>query len=349
MKRITMLVAAAAVAALTMGVITGCSSQPASSAASASGSASASASAASSEAVEQSQDEIIAELKEAIAKAPTTYKSVTVTEEEMTWSTDEAVSGEAASSEAADSGEAAASAVASSEAAVSSEAAASEAAASGDPMADAEVLKSTSVYKFDASGDKLKTELTAELGGIKLQYLSDGDDAVCVTDGPVYGGTTEQFDLSHFKGYEVFFAETIGDPNAIVGCIDTVTKDQLPNAMTYELTLDPEKYMATDEFLEAMVDSGSGVKEAVFTFGFDSEGRMTSATKMLAFDDLTSVKSLSISDFDSTAVGEMPKADKTYEEMDADMQAKIDALVDEPDSADASADEAASSEAAKTE
>ena len=355
MKRMTRFIVAAFVTALAIGAIAGCSSQPASSASASaeSSAASASVSAESSEAsasaaAEQSQDEIIAEFKEAISKPPT-LKSVTVTEEEMSWTNDDAedadsgeaaASSEAAASEGAASNEAAASEAASSEAAVSSDAAASEAAssesaASGDPMTDEGIIKAKSVYKFDASGDKLKTSMTAELDGIKLQYISDGDDAVCVTDGPIYGGTTEQFDLTHFKGVEAFFTEAVGDLNAIVDCVATVEKTQVPDGTGYELTLDPEKYIASDETLKLLADSGSKVQEAIFSFVFDSEGRIVSSTKTLVFPDVTSVKLFELTDFDSTTVEPMPEATSTYEQMDADMKAKMDALADAVDTTDA--------------
>ena len=82
------------------------------------------------------------------------------------------------------------------------------------------------VYKFDASGEKLKTDMTGKIDDVTIRYCSEGDDAVCVTDGPVYSGTTEQFDLSHFAGVEAYLKDAVGDLNTIADCVDTVEKEQ---------------------------------------------------------------------------------------------------------------------------
>ena len=315
MKRITSIVAAALVAALAAGAVAGCSSQPASSA-TASGSASASASAA-----EQSQDAIIAELKSAVANEPA-YKSVTLTElsKATFFNVPEAVETDAsASSDSADS-----------EAAASGEAASSESASADEATSD-ETIESKAVYKFDESGDKLKTSMTAEIEGITLQYYSDGEDAVCVTDGPVYSGTTAQFDSTHFNGVAAYLKDATGDLNTVIDCAATVTKEQQDDVTVYTLTLDPEKYIKSDEILSLMAENGDSVVEAVFALGFDQEGHIVSIHKVITYVANASDLTLTLSDFDSTVVEPMPEADKTYEEMEADIDAKFEALYDELD------------------
>lgn len=308
MKRTAMCIATAIVAAMVAVMLAGCSSQS-------STSASASAASSASASAEQSQAEIIAELNEALANVPA-YKSVTVTEEdETTLFADEITADDSSASSASIE-------------AASSESAASSAAAE-EAGAEADVLKSKTVYQFDASGDKLKTSMTGEIGDIKIQFFSDGDDAVCVTDGPVYSGTTEQFELSHFAGIDTYLMETIGDPNVLIDCAANAEKLESHGLTYYMLTLDPEKYIASDEILTMMADSGESVREAFFTIGFEEDGSIASMDLAITYETFKNWKGLMFSDYDSTVIDSMPEADKTYEEMEADSQAKIDALYDE--------------------
>lgn len=319
MKRMTLVIVAALAAALAVFAIAGCSSQSASSA-STSGSTSASA------ASEQSQEEIIAELKGAIANAPA-YKSVTITVGESSTVTDKAEAAEDDSSESA----------------ASSEAASSESAAADDADTEYEAIEAKTVYKFDASGETLKTSMVAEIEGITLQYFTDGDAAVFVSDGPVYSGTTEQFDLAHTNGVETFLVEEIGDLNTLVDCAAEAEKMESNGMTFYLLTLDPEKYIASDEILQIMADAGSPVKEASLTIGFEEDGSIASIDLATTYDDVKVWKGLMFSDYDNTAIDPMPEADKTYEEMEADTQAKLDALaaeLEEAESAEASSEAA---------
>ena len=280
MKRVALCVVAALVVVLTVGVMAGCSSQSTSTA-------------------EQSQDEIIAELKDAISNPPT-YKSVTVTEvTESTFENDEAESDGSSTS-----------------------------AANSEASTEPDVIEATTVYKFDASGDKLKTSMTAEIGDITLQYFSDGEEAVCVTDGPVYSGTTEQFDMTHFAGVEAYLENTIGDLNTLVDCIDTVTKEQQEDMTVYTLNLDPQKYIDSDETLSILADYGSPVLSAVVTLGFDQEGRIVLADEMTEYELSSNRTTVTLADFDSTVIEPMPEADKTFDEMNADMEAKLDELAE---------------------
>ena len=129
MKRVSAIIVATLIATLAICVVVGCGSQSA-----------------SSSAAKQTPEEIVAELKGAIANQPE-FKSVTLTEVSISTfknaaTTEGSASGEVASSEAASSK------------AASSEAASSESAAAEDPV-DANAIKSKTVVKFE--------ELAAEL------------------------------------------------------------------------------------------------------------------------------------------------------------------------------------------
>ena len=314
MKHSSICIATALAATLAIGLMAGCSSQPASSAsvsaesasaesASAEASASAPESASASAAVEQTQDELIAEFKDALAKTPE-FKSVTVSSEESTTLASEGSS-------------------------------------------DEEPYVEKTVYKFDASGDQLKTSAEAEISDMKLGYITEGDKAVFISDGPVYSGTPEQFALISSEGVEAYLDYTIGDLNVLADCAANVEKMASNGLTFYTLTLDPQKYIDSDEILQVLAESGSPVKEALVTIGFEEDGSICSIDKKVAFEDLTKLNNLVFSDYDNTTVEAMPEADKTYEEMEADMQEKLDALSDELDMAEGLEDEASSAEAAE--
>ena len=343
MKRATICVAAALVTALAAGMVAGCSSQPASSASgSASGSASsasasaesASAASASSEsasaASEQSNDEVLAELKDVSSKMPA-FKSVTIT--------DQTVSVLSNVSEATTTD--------SSASAASSEAASSEsAAAESSASAESSTIASTTVYKFDESGDKVRTSVKSEIEDITLQYFTEGDDAVCVTDGPAYSGTTDQFGLEHAAGAKAYLESATGDLNTIFNCVKTATKSQQDGMTVYELTLDPEKRIASDEVFQILADAGDPVQAESIILGFDDKGYLVWANEKREFKLSSLEKNLTLTDFDNTTVEPMPKADKTYEEMEADIDEKYDAFFADLDKNEAAEGEA-SSEAAE--
>ena len=308
MKRVSAIIVATLIATLAICVVAGCSGQSA-----------------SSSAAKQTPEEIIAELKGAIANQPE-FKSVTLTEVSISTFKD------AAATEGSASGEAASSEAASSKAA-SSEAASSESAAAEDPV-DANAIKSKTVVKFDESGEALKTDAIYEIEDIKLEYYSDGDKAVCVTDGPVYSGTTEQFDQPQFAGFEACFYGAVGDLNTCIDCFDTVVKEQQGDVTVYTVTLDPEKYMASDEILTMMKDAGDPVLSAVFTFSIDKDGRLVSLNRVVDYNVSSIDVTHTLSDFDSTVIGPMPEADKTYEEMESDINVKFDQLAAELDMTD---------------
>ena len=209
-----------------------------------------------------------------------------------------------------------------------------------------ETVTETTVYKFDETGDALKTSIDAEVAGVKLKYVTDGDKAVFVSDGPVYSGTVEQFDLPSAGGPGAYLDDVIGDLDTLAACAASVEKMESHGLTFYTLTLDPEKYIAFDESLKLLADYGSPVVEAVITVGFDEDGSIGSIDKKVAYSDVTAVKNLVFSDYGATTVEDLPAADKTYEEMEADMQEKLDALSEEFDLADDSEGEESSSSAA---
>ena len=209
-----------------------------------------------------------------------------------------------------------------------------------------ETVTETTVYKFDETGDALKTSIDAEFGDIKLKYITDGDKAVFISDGPVYSGTVEQFDLPSAGGPGAYLDDVIGDLDTLAACAASVEKTESHGLVFYTLTLDPEKYIASDETLKLLADYGSPVVEAVITVGFDEDGSICSIDKKVVYGDVTAVKNLVFSGYGATTVEDLPAADKTYEEMEADMQAKLDALSSELDLADDSQGEEGSSSAA---
>ena len=287
MKRITSIIVTALVAALAACALAGCGGQSASSSASASDSGSGSASA-SAEA-EQSQDELTAELKDALANVPA-YKSVTIEAEDSTVS-----------------------------------------------EGDGEAVTATTVYKFDASGEALKTSAEIEIMDVKLAYYTDGDNAVCVTDGPVYSGTVEQFELTYAAGAEAYLKDAIGDFDTLIDCAAQVEKMESNGLTFYMLTLDPEKYIASDEALKLLAEYGSPVKEAFFTIGFEEDGSIASLDLAVSYEDSQKLTNLMLKDYDSTTIDPMPEATRTFEDMEEDMQLKYDALYAQLDASEAEA------------
>lgn len=309
MRRTSICFAAALSAALAVGAISGCGSQPAPSESAPAESAEATAD------VEQSQDQIIAELKE-LAANRFAYQSVTVDEDITTVTKGE-------------------------EEAPEDDEATENVGITGD-----DEIGSKTVYKFDASGDTLRTSMVTQIDDVTLAYYSDGDDAVVVTDGPVYSGTTEQFDLPHFKGVESYLTDTFGDLHVIVDCADTVTKGQQGDATIYTITVNPEKYIAADELLALLAEYGDPLQSATFTFGFDQQGRMVMAESVEEYTTDIAHRVVTLSDFDSTVVEPMPEADRTYEQMEQDEQMKLDALAKQIEGAEEAESEESAEDAA---
>ena len=310
MKRATISIAAALMAALAIMALAGCSSQAASSSASAASTASPSASAS---AAENPQSESIAELKDSLANVPS-FKSVTITQKDWSLFGEDfdLVMGEA------------------SKVATPSMATSPDSAAAESNTPDVEAISTTTVCKFEGLDDQPKTSKVTEQGDIKIQYFTNGDNAIFVSDGPAYSGTTEQFDLPYAGGVDAYLKSEIGDLNMLIDSASAVNRGQTDEMITYELVIDPEKYIATDKVLEMLAGGGSPLEQCFVTIGFDKDGHIAALSRVTAFTDITFVKALEFTDFDSTVVDPMPEATSTYEEMVADMQAKIDAQPYDP-------------------
>ncbi len=292
MKRMVAGVKAALVVAMALMAFAGCSGNAASSASTqASGASSASASSASSSA--QSTSELAAELKAAIANAPA-FKSVTVTVE----------SGAVFVSKTA-------------------EESASSASSAEDPQSES--LEGTTVYKFDASGDVIKTSAVAQFADTEFKSFTEGENAVFVADGSAYAGTAEQYNMTHAKGFEAFLLSTIGDLPTLVDCAAEIEKTQANGYTFYLVKLDPESYIASDEALKFMANEGDSVKEALLAVSFNEDGSFASIDLGINYEKDHAVSNhLVFSDYDNTVVDPMPAADKTFEDWRAEITAELE-------------------------
>ena len=329
MKRSSMFTAAALAAALAAGALAGCtgqssstassattssaaSSAPASSAAASSAAATSSASstqaASSADAafkyVEGTQEELIAMLKDAIAKMPA-VKSVTVQEEERATLPVqiEYSSGSSASSESS---------------------------ASSSSAIEPTILDTVAVYKFDETGDKVKSSMTSEVGGIKMSYYTEGDQAVLVSDGTAYSGTTEQFGVSHAGGFKEYITGEIGDLNMLADCAANIEVMTSSGLTFYVMDLDPQKYTKADEALGILAEIGDPLTESRLALGFDEDGTLASVDFTNTYEQGNSKEiHLMPKDYDSTTVDPMPTAEKTYEDMEAEVKAQVDGFVNQ--------------------
>ena len=187
--------------------------------------------------------------------------------------------------------------------------------------------------------------MTCQIDDITLQYFTEGDDAVCVTDGPVYSGTVEQFDLQHAAGAKAYLQSATGELGKIFDCVDTVKKSQQDGMAVYEMTLDPEKRIASDEIYKIMADNGDPLVAESIILGFDEKGYLVWANEKREFKGSVAEKNIMLTDFDNTVVDPMPKADKTYEEMEADIDAKYEVFFAELEKAEGVEGEASSAAA----
>lgn len=241
----------------------------------------------------QSQDELTVELSQAIRDEPS-YQSVTLTEDtnSVFFSVDD--QGNVNENES-------------------------------DPI----TLTAKTVFKFDESDGKMRTSADMETEGLAMRYVTDGDKAVCVTDGPSYSGTPDQFGLTHAGGAKAYIESTIGKLDALVSYASDIAKEQKGDGTTYTLTLDTDMYIKADETMKMLADSGNPVKEAVVTIGFDKDGHMTTVANKLTYGTSSNERTCTLTDFDKTTVEELPKADKTYEDFEKDQQLKLEAAYED--------------------
>ena len=154
-----------------------------------------------------------------------------------------------------------------------------------------------------------------------------------VTDGPIYSGTTEQFDLDFANGVEAYVKNIVGDLNTLIDCTDKAEKRESNGLTVYTLNLNVKKYVESDETLKVLQEYDP-IKEAVVTITFDSDGTLGSIDLKTTFEKVISVKNLYFKDYNATTVGPMPEATNTFEEMQADEQAKLNALFGDEDDID---------------
>ena len=261
MKLIARNIVALLAAMLVVGAIAGCSSQASSTSASES---SASASTASSTAKSEELTNAIADLKATMTASPT-YKSVTVAE--VNTSVEKGSNG-------------------------------SSGAKSGS---EPETIEATGVYKFDMSGDELKTSSVNEMLGDVIEYYTDGSQAVFVMDGEAYSGT-------------------IGELGQALEYSTDMTKDETGDGAAYVLKLDPDKYAESDETLGAMADAGVSFTDVTLSVRFDADGHVAKLIRTANSEDGTYETTVEFSDFDNTIVDPAPEATKTY----ADLEAKAE-------------------------
>ena len=266
MKQKIPTIAAALAVAFCAGAMAGCAPQPEPTPSTVSGSL--------------QEEELVAELKQAIADAPS-YESVTMTQhQKRTFH---------------DGGEDDANAN-----------------APGIPdyedSSDRDPNDWTGIYKFDYSGGTLRTSSGDEQEG----YFSDNGKAVYVSNGEGYSGTTEQLDMTEFAGVEEMLSYQLGDWRNAVDYIATISKEESDGKTTYTLVLDPDKYNASGETL---ADLGDPVLSATLSIGFDGDGHIISIIK--EEDRAASGEKIEefFSDFDSTVVEPLPEATHEYSEL----------------------------------
>ncbi len=306
-------------AALIAGALVGCSGQAASSSASASAaSASASASASQSAETQATTEETVALLKEAMEKAKD-FKSVTITHN-IGVEVDTSKLAEASSAQSAS----ASSASASASAAESASSAASDAAA-----AESQSLKTTTVYKFDQSGETVKSSSSAEFLGSTFKAFLDGDRAVVDFGGDAYAGTVEEMGAQELTSVDSLLKTKVGDFETITSCVSAADVEKQGDNTIYALVIDAAKYTETDEVEKAL--AAAGLKKEAFTVSleFGADGKLVSISLNEKTTNETTQATLSFTDYDATTVDQAPETNKTYADMSAEIQAAVDELKNE--------------------
>ena len=335
MSRIVKIATPMFAAVLVAGALVGCGGQAASSsasasAASASASASASATAPASPSAETqaNAEETVAQLKEAMENAKD-FKSVTITHnvgvEVDASQLTKSESAQSASSEAADSASAQS---ASSEAAESDESAESTD-ASDTATAEDTSLNTTTVYKFDQSGDAVKSSSTSDFQGSTFKSYLDGDKATVEVGGNAFAGTVQEMSAHELTSIDELLKTKVGDFEAITSCVSAADVEKQGDNTVYALVIDADKYTETDEIEKALAKAG--LKKEVFTvsYEFGADGKLLSVSVNTTTPIDTTQATLRFTDYDATVVDQAPETDKTYADMSAEMQKTIDAIANE--------------------
>lgn len=314
MKRIVKLAVPMFAAALIAGTMVGCGGQASSSAsasasAASSSAASASASAAaSSDAAEASTEEVVEQLKAAMEGAKN-FQSVTVTHQsgaEFDLAKIEALVG--ADSESASS------------------ASASAEAASSEASEEAPSFTTETVYKFDFSGETVKSCSTTNLFDSLINAYVDGDRAVIDFDGDAYGGTIEEMGADDMTSFDGFLNTKLGDFDTIISCVDKAVVEKQGANTVYVITVDPAEYAKHDELAQSLAEAGIETELLGLCYEFDANGKLVSISRFEATTLGTDEATLTFTDYDATVVDPAPETDKTYEDMTADMTAAMEAI-----------------------
>ena len=334
MNRIVKIAAPMFAAALIAGTLVGCGGQAASSsasasAASASASASATAPASPSAETQATTEETVAQLKTAMENAKD-FKSVTIThnvgvEVNASRAAELAsASAESASAESASADSASAAAESADSAAASDATAASDAATAEDTS-----FNTSTVYKFDQSGEAMKACSSSEfLGSVFNSYL-DGDKAVVEVDGDAYAGTVEEMSVNEMTSVDELLKTKVGDFETIMSCVSAADVSKQGDNTVYALVIDTEKYTEADEIEKALSDAGLKKEAFTVSYEFGADGKLLSISLNEATSFETTQATLSFTDYDATVVDQAPETDKTYADMSAQIQAVVDEIASE--------------------
>ena len=328
MNRIVKIAAPMFAAALIAGTLVGCGGQAASSsasasAASASASASATAPASPSAETQATTEETVAQLKTAMENAKD-FKSVTITHNvgvEVNASRAAELASASAESASADS--------ASADSASAAAESADSAAASDAATAEDTSFNTSTVYKFDQSGEAMKACSSSEfLGSVFNSYL-DGDKAVVEVDGDAYAGTVEEMSVNEMTSVDELLKTKVGDFETIMSCVSAADVSKQGDNTVYALVIDTEKYTEADEIEKALSDAGLKKEAFTVSYEFGADGKLLSISLNEATSFETTQATLSFTDYDATVVDQAPETDKTYADMSAQIQAVVDEIASE--------------------
>ena len=300
-------------AALIAGALVGCGGQAASSSASASpASSSATAPASQSAETKATAEETVAQLKEAMANAKD-FKSVTITHkvatEVDTSKIQDSASAQSASASPSDS--------------------ADSAAASDSATSESASLNVSTDYKIDQSGEAVKASSSTNLGGSTFNAFLDGDKAVIEIDGEAYAGTAEEMSVHEMTSVDELLKTKVGDFETIMSCVSAADVAKQGSNTVYALTVDTEKYAQADELEKALADAGLKKELFAVSYEFGADGKLLSVSVFETTSLGTTEATLNFTDYDTTVVDQAPETDKTYADMNADIKAAVDDVLNE--------------------
>ena len=243
-------------------------------------------------------------------------------------SADDASADAADSASAAEGADSAAAESASADAAESAASAASDAAAAEDTS-----LNTTTVYKFDQSGDAVKASSSCDFLGSTFNAFLDGDKAVMEVDGDAYAGTVEEMSAQELTSIDELLNTKAGDFEAITSCVSAADVDEQGDSTVYALVIDPDKYAESSEIEKALAEAGLKKEAFAVSYEFGADGKLLSVSVNEVTSHETTQATLSFTDYDATVVDQAPETDKTYADMDAEIQKVVDAIAGEEQAA----------------